>query len=533
VKWSTGGDPQTVESRSVGANGSLGSIRSLSEPDPSAFGTYVSGVDVAHSSTGDAMASWLEITLTGSSCVSYGYGYSFGGNEDCVVHYYVRARAVPSGGALGPVRTLAESEYSPGTVTDPTYLSSPRVVVDDSGAATVVWTSTTVSAGCSAYYGYGYQYDEPSECTADTLIDARGIGTAGVPDPGTTQVFESHSVGGYGRSELGDVVVAADGTVSVAWLNAPSADNYYCAGGNDLAVEIRQIGTGGLGPAHVLDTDGGGECGWTAPRADVSAGGAVTVAWGKPGGVANSRVAPSGVPGAVQQIDGHTVFFPPDVGVGPDATATVVWSDGGAVRARRIGPAGALGPTRILDSVPSGSDYYYAPQVGVAADGSAGVAWGWQRWAPGVRLGVRAVRIDAAGTPQPAQTLAGSSPDRYFFRELPQVGGGAGTLLATWLAPPPGTDSWHLPSSEVRASRFLPSPSPPPPGPSTGSGAAAATAVHGIATAQPLIPVKKGKAMLALSCAEAGPCAGVASLVVKQSPPPRSGRHKRPRGGWR
>jgi hypothetical protein len=518
VKWSAEGDPQTVESREVGPGGSLGAARRLSSPDPSAFGTYVSGLDIAHGGDGSATAAWLEIVLTGSSCVAYGYGYSFGGEEDCVVHYYAKARRLPAAGALGPVRTLGESEYSPGTVADSTYLHSPQVVVGATGAATVAWTRTMVSAGCSNHYGYGYGYgyENPPECSSDTAIEARGIDAAGVPDVATLTVFESHSSNGYGRSELGDVVVASDGTVSLAWLKAPSLDNYYCAGGSEVGVEIRQIDSGGLGPVQTLDSgEDEGECGWTAPRAAVSAGGSVTVAWGHPSGVAYSRLVPSGLPGPAQGIDGAAIFSSPDVAAGPGDVATVVWSGGDDVRSRRIGTSGTLGPTRILDSAPTGNDYYYNPQIATAADGSAGVAWSWQRWAADVRLGVKAVRIDSAGLPATAQVLVGARPDRYFFRELPQIGGGAGTLLAAWLAPVPGGDSWHLPKSQVEASLF--GPDLPPPA-SASPSPAAVTPRRGIATAGFLVPVRKGKAMLSLRCEGADPCGGVASLVVKQAP---------------
>lgn len=519
VKWSTGGDPQTVESRTVGAGGSLGTIRRLSEPDPEAFGTYVSGLDVTHATSGDAMAAWLEIALTGSSCVTYGYGYSFGGEEDCVVHYYVRARSLPSGAAPGPVRTLGESEYSPGTIAESAFLSSPQVVLDTTGAATVAWTSTTLSAGCNNYYSYGYDYGGPSSCTADTLIEARGISAAGNPDAAAILVFESHSVGGYGRSELGDLVVAPDGNVTVAWLKAPSLDNYYCAGGSDVAVELRRIEAGGPGPIQALDVDGDeGECGWTAPRASVSAGGMVTLAWGRPGGVVYGRVGPGNSPPAVQEIDGATLFSSPDVAVGPDGSATVVWSDGGDVRSRRIGPTGALAPARTLDSIASGSDYYYNPQIATAADGSTGVAWAWQRWTSDLQLGVKAVRLDPGGSPGSVQVLAGASPDRYFFRELPQVGGGASTLLAAWLAPGPGADAWHLPNSQVKASRFLPDvPAPPAAGP-LATGSAPSTPRRGVASAEAIVPVKKGKAMLTLRCQDTVACAGALSLVTRQSP---------------
>lgn len=535
VKWSEGGDPQTVESRTVGAGGSLGAIRQLSEPDAEAFGTYVSGLDVTHAGNGDAMATWLEIALTGSSCVTYGYGYSFGGEEDCVVHYYVKARALPSGGTPGPVRTLGESEYSPGTVAESTFLSSPRVVLDSAGAATVAWTSTTLSVGCNNYYSYGYDYGGPSSCTADTLIAARGISPGGDPDVATIPVFESHSTGGYGRSELGDLVVTPDGDVTVAWLKAPSLGNYYCASGSDVAVEVRRIAAGVPGPIQVLDVDvdeDEGECGWTAPRAAVSPGGTVTLAWGRPGGVVYGRVGPGNGPPAEQEIDGATVFSSPDVAVGPDGSATVVWSDGGDVRSRRIGPTGALVPARTLDAITSGSDYYYNPQIATAADGSTGVAWGWERGGFDLKLGVRAVRLDSSGAPGPVQVLAAATPDRYFFREQPQVGAGAGTLLAAWLAPGPDADAWHLPSSQVKASRFLPDVAGPPAGP-LATGGPPPTPRRGVATAEAIVPVKKGKAMLTLRCQDTAACAGAVSLVARQPSRGSKGRAGKSRAGGR
>lgn len=517
VQWSTGEEPQTVESRTIDANGSLGAIRRLSEPEAEAFGTYVSGLDVAHSANGGAMATWLEITLTGESCIAYGYGYSFGGEEDCVVHYYVKARSLPSAGSPGPVRTLGESEYSPGAIEDSTFLSSPRVVLDPAGAAMLAWTSTTLSAGCNHYYGYGYEYGGPPSCTADTTIAARGIGSAGGLGA-TLPVFESHSGSGYGASEFGDLVAAPNGDVTLAWLKAPSLDNYYCAGGSEVEVEARRIENGALGPLQALDVDGDeGECGWTAPRLGVSTGGAVTLAWGRPGGVVYGRIGAGGLE-TVQELDGATLFSSPDVGVAADGTATVVWSDGGDVRSRRVGPTGALAAIRTLDAVGSGSDYYYNPRIAVAADGSAAVAWAWQRWAFDLRVGVRAMRLSPGGSPGPVEVLADVTPERYFFREQPQVGGGDDTLLAAWLAPVPGADSWHLPNSQVRASRFLPDVIVPPAGSPAAAAGTSPPPRAGVAVAAALVPVKKGKAIVTLRCQDSAACSGALSLVAERSP---------------
>ncbi len=309
----------------------------------------------------------------------------------------------------------------------------PRVVVDADGNATVV--SFGDDAGDLAVFGTARSAD--GSWLREDRLSASGQDAL---DP--------------------RVAVAADGTVTGAWIRSDGA-NWR------VQVASRAPGSGGTwGLAATLSTAGEDAA---TPELAAAADGAVTVVWSSLSGVhyrVFAATRPAGGSWSAPQAlsdDGQDAASP-QVAVAADGTATVVWrrSDGSHDLVETVSrPVG--GGWSAAETLSAPGESGLNPQVAVAADGSAIVVW--DRF-DGSHDRVQASQRPAGGAWSAPETIS----DAGQSASTPQVVIAAdGTATAAWrrsdgtderiqaASQPPGA-AWTTPRtlSDAGQSAFVP-----------------------------------------------------------------------------
>ncbi len=192
------------------------------------------------------------------------------------------------------------------------------------------------------------------------------------------------------------IAVAADGTATIAWEEAVSAQSFV------IRVRSRSA-DGRWGSIRTLSRPGAQS---NDVKAAASATGEVTVVWarevdassasGGSAGVIQARVRPAGSAswGPITNLSRRgTHASDPQVAIAPDGTVTTVWewaSDSAAARKvtqSRTRPAGgAWGPVQVLSQRGKDVD---DPVLVVASDGTATAAWKRSYGRAGVRVQAR------------------------------------------------------------------------------------------------------------------------------------------------
>jgi hypothetical protein len=303
----------------------------------------------------------------------------------------------------------------------------PQVAVDPAGRATVAWNifdgaNSRVQAARLGRAGNPGRVKTLSRPGQDAVrpavavdpagratvawdsrrIEAVRLDAAGHPDP-----VETLSPAGLLASGP-QVAVGPDGGTTVVWVGDEHGD---CS---NRVVQAVRLDTGGApGPVQTLSRyrDLCDSTVASPPGVAVDAEGRVTVVWRRNDlsntGVWGARLDPEGNPGPVQLLSEPGEWTSsPEVAVDPDGRATVVWSQSTsssrAVQAVQIDAAGNPEPIQTLSRV--GLD----PQLAVDARGLATVVW---RRSDGSNMRVQATRVDAAGIRGPVQTLSPAGKD--------------------------------------------------------------------------------------------------------------------------
>jgi hypothetical protein len=354
----------------------------------------VSTHDLALDADGDAVAVWERFD---------------GANER------IEARARSKAGVLGTVQTLSLAGQD---------AQSPRVAVDATGDAVVVWSRPDGIGPCS------------SDGCVRTQVRTRSVG--GVLGPVLTL-----SPAGQNVFEF-DVAVDADGDAVVVWNRSDGSSASCCR-----RIQARSLSAGGaLGPVQVLTAAGQHA---DSPGVAVDADGDAVAVWTRFDGVgvrvyARARSA-GGALGPVLIISKRNSDHPfapglnPEVAIDAAGDAVVVWqrSDGtgpcGAVgcpkiEARARSAAGVLTSVQILSNTTRGGS---SPQVAVDGDGDALAVWehfdATTDCSGGSCERIQARHRAAAGGLGAVLNLSPAGQDSFF----PQVGMDAdGDAVAVW-----------------------------------------------------------------------------------------------------
>ena len=290
--------------------------------------------------------------------------------------WMVKAVRIAPDGTVGPVHSLSAPAESS---------TSHSVAVAPDGSATVAWiTETSPWAG----RGEAWAVRIAPDGTVGTAVrlsaagtDVEGLQIAIDPLARTTAVWctttgtvqsvqvAANGVAGAvadranGATAHGlDVDVAADGTATVAWTSDVPATND--------AVKSRQISpTGVAGPTQTLIGSGV----LYGLNLAVAEDGTANVVWERrlvPAStyaVESVRVAPTGVPGAVQTVSpAATSAWHPFIETAPNGRSHVLWDErtGRAEIGNEISAAGTIGPAvRVFDD-----PAYFSSQAIVAFD---------------------------------------------------------------------------------------------------------------------------------------------------------------------
>jgi hypothetical protein len=365
VVWEAEDGPaHLVQARRIDAGGAAGPVIDVSEPGERAFNARVA-VDAA----GDATVVW---------------------ERPAGPDWIARTRRIDPAGALGAARDVSPA----GAVA-----RLPRVAVDASGVATVLWRVEG----------------------ADDVLQARRVDPAGALGP----VLDVSAPGDV----LGHEVVASSGAALAAWsrldgggyvaearivgaasppfpLSDPGVDaqvgGVASAPGGDATVvwetgahAIQARRAGAAGPAGAVHDLGTGD----APQVAVDASGAAAVVWlGAAESVALRRLAPT--PGDAQTLSaaGETAEGAA-VAVDGTGNAVVAWRSfadaGDLVRARGASVGGALAAPADVSAL---SEEVEPPRLAVDAAGDAVAAWAaWD----GTRYRVVAARSAVPPPPAP------------------------------------------------------------------------------------------------------------------------------------
>lgn len=171
-------------------------------------------------------------------------------------------------------------------------------------------------------------------------------------------------------------------------------------------IEAVQIDSSGVvHPVHVLSGPGYNALG---QQLAIGPEGRVTVVWYVPsqGDVESARLEADGTPEETQTlVEADEAGFP-DVAVDSEGKATVVWPGAEGMRAVQIDASGSPGPIR---TVPSTGKADGIPQVVVDGKGRATIAW----WRGSGAYDVRSVRLDPEGVPGTPQTLTPPEQNAY------------------------------------------------------------------------------------------------------------------------
>jgi hypothetical protein len=292
--------------------------------------------DLALDADGDAVAAWERF-------------------DGANVRIEVRARS--KAGVLRSVQTLSIAGQD---------ADSPRVAVDATGDALVVWSRPD---GTGPFGGDG--------CVR---IQARTRSAGGVLGPVLTL-----SPPGQNAFEF-DVAVDADGDAVAIWNRSDGSSASCCR-----RIQARSLSAGGaLGPVQVLTASGQHA---DSPRVAVDADGDAVAVWTRSDGVgvrvyARGRSA-GGALGPVQIISQRNSDHPlasglaPQVAIDAAGDAVIVWqrNDGTGpcgipgcpkIEARARSAAGVLTSVQILTNTTRGGS---SPQVAMDADGDALTVW--------------------------------------------------------------------------------------------------------------------------------------------------------------
>ncbi len=283
VVWTSFDDITTqVQARRIAADGSVGSIKTLADVE---FGSP----QVAVAPTGLATVVWERHDGT---------------------NYGIQYRTVAADGKLGSTKTLSAAGQD---------ASNPQVVVDSTGRATVVWE----------------RFDGSSD-----VIQARPIAADG--KLGSTKTLSKSGQEAF-RSR---VEVDSTGRVTVVWTRTDGADDRVLA---------RAIGADGTPGPTITVSDHA-----SSPAVAVDSSGRATIVWQGGDQVQARTLAVDGSLGSVQTLS--NVVNPeqatrPDVAVDSTGAATVIWEisiddyDDNGVETRTMAFDGTLGAIETLDTI--------------------------------------------------------------------------------------------------------------------------------------------------------------------------------------
>ena len=252
--------------------------------------------------------------------------------------------------------------------------TDPRVAVDTSGRATIVWE----------------RWDGSNTRVQSVRLAADGT-------PGAIQTLSD-----AGRSASGPKI-AIDGSdrATIVWerRDGTGMDNWRVQ-------SVRLAADGTPGAVQTL-SDAGQDA--RNPEVAIDNSDRATVTWDRNDGsdrrVQSVRLAASGTPGAVTTLsDAGQDAVVPKIAIDNSDRATIVWrrSDGTNDRIQSV-RLGADGTPETVKTLSQAGQQAVFPEV--AVDGSARVTAVWQR-SDGSNTRVQSVRLAADGTPGAVQTLS-------------------------------------------------------------------------------------------------------------------------------
>ena len=406
VVWSGfDGVHAAVHARRIDASGALGAVQDVSEPGEQGEDPQVD-VDAAGNATivwnqfntPDGMARARRMTAAGvledpkdissatESALEPRLAVDPSGNAVVVWVSYdgvgdiVRARRIDAHGGLGATLDVS---------TQVEFAFRQQVALDPAGNAVIVWQSNS---------------------GPDSVIRARPIDVANGFLPIVTLS------GGGERAFSPQVAFDGSGRPTAAWLRS------------DGTIQARQTAPGGgLGPIEDLSAVGAASVG---PELAVDRSGSATVVWPRFDGVNETielrRIASNRAVGEIVRLSAGGDDSEPQVAVDDVGNATVVWlhrSDAGfTVQSRTVSPGGQLGPT--VDVAPP-SEELMTPRVATDPSGSSTAVWGRDGDSGNVIAGARflapapappllvppASSAPAPALPAPASASPAAAPD--------------------------------------------------------------------------------------------------------------------------
>jgi hypothetical protein len=378
TRW-MGGEGR-IQLRSIGRNGALGAVRTISAtgvdacfpklsvaPDGSAMvGWWVDGsnprVEGRRIRKDGSLGPILAVSGAGADRFDVALGLDGAATFVWVYSqrmYSIKARRVEADGSMGPVQDLSGERLD---------AWSPAIAIGSDGVATAVWQRL-------------------ADDGKDDLVESRRIDSDGTLGPVRRLGTGNLSI------EPPQVEVALDGAVTVVWTTS------------GRALRARRITPDGtLGPIGLLSDGTRSRLG---PNLALAPSGVATVVWGRAaaGGfvVEARRIGPTGGLGRVRVLARNAGGGAwPDVAVGSRGGAVVVWPNGvHTVVSRRLRADGSLSTTRKFNARGRVDE----PQVALRPDGTTAVLWTSQR--PSLAYGARYV---IEGSVQQAATSLLRSP---------------------------------------------------------------------------------------------------------------------------